>query len=95
MTKPTEIFVTVQVAQALGRLSLAQRGQFNRLVEAIRMAPQAGHVYARDGQDRLLRIISAADVHLVYTITYRVARDRIFLVDLVVAEWSPGHVDMP
>ena len=95
MTKPVDVFVAAQVAQALSRLSPGQRGQFDRLVEAIRIAPQAGLVYARDGDNRLLRIVSAADVHIIYTITYRFLRDRIFLVDLVVAEWTPSHTDMP
>lgn len=95
MTKPVDVYVTASVAGVLRQITPVQRAQCDRLIAAIRIAPQAGQFYAHDGENRLLRIASAADVHLIYTVTYQVWQDRIFLVDLVVADWHSPHSDMP
>jgi hypothetical protein len=95
MSKPVRVFFTAQGSAALRRLTPAQREQMHRLIQAISIAPRAGVFYRRDLDNRVLYIVSAADVHLVYTIMYRVSEDRIFVVDIEVAEWTPRDSDMP
>lgn len=51
--------------------------------------------YARDGEGRVLRQVSGADLHIIYALTYHVQRDRVFVVAIELAEWSPAHVEMP
>lgn len=93
--KPVQIFLSRRVSGLLHTLHTGQRAQFNRLLQSIRLAPEAGMIYGRDLDARLLRIASAADVHIVYTIVYRVGADHLFVVDLMIIEWTPPHSDMP
>ena len=67
------------------------RGQLHRLIQAVSLSPRAGIFFRRDLQNRVLYLVSAADVHLVYSIVYRIGEDQIFVVDIEVAEWTPGE----
>lgn len=95
MAKPVAILVTGRAVAVLRQLNPAQRAQFDRLIAALRMSPQAGVYYAHDGDDRPLYQVSSYNVHVIYTIIYRVQRDQIFIIAIEVADWTPQHVDMP
>lgn len=95
MAKPVDVFVTGRAVAVLRQLDLAQRAQVDRLVASLRLSPQAGVYYAHDHDGRPLYQVSAHDVHVIYTVVYRVQRDQIFLIAIEVADWFPQHVDMP
>ena len=95
MSTQVRVFFTAQGTAALSRLTPTQREQLHRLIQAISIAPRAGLFYRRDLDNRVLYLASASDVHLVYTIIYRVSEERIFVVDIEVAEWTPRPTDMP
>ena len=76
-------------------LSEGQRDQVRRLLAAIRIAPSVGAFVRYDLQGRALRIASAWDTHLVYTLAYRAHEDHVFVVDLFVQDWVPKHTDDP
>jgi hypothetical protein len=92
--KPVQFFLSPQVRLVVQNLLPNQREQFQRLLLALQIAPIAGPVYAHDNDARLLRIASAADAHVIYSVIYRVHSDHIFITDLVIAEWNPTDVDM-
>jgi hypothetical protein len=94
MPKPVRIIVESSAQQAIMQMTPAQRGQFLRLADALRLAPRAGVFYAKDGQDRILYQVSAADIHLIYTLVYRVWANDVFVVAIEIAEWTPQHSDM-
>lgn len=52
-------------------------------------------VYAHDLAGRPLYQVSGADLHVIYTVTYRITADQVFIVAINVADWSPQPVDMP
>jgi len=89
MSTRVRVFFTAQGTAALNRLTSTQREQLHRLIQAISIAPRAGLFYRRDLDNRVLYIVSASDIHLIYTLTYRVREERIFVVDIEVAEWTP------
>lgn len=95
MTPLLSVFFSARAAALLRTLTDAQRAQVARLATAISMAPRAGAFYGHDTDNRALLVVSASDVHLIYTITYRVGRDSVFIVNIVIDPWIPGHVDMP
>jgi hypothetical protein len=95
MPKPVQIAVESSAQAVLTQMTPAQRAQFLRLAEALRLSPRAGVFYAKDLQNRTLYQVSAADVHLIYTIVYRVRSDYVFIVAIEIAEWTPQHTDMP
>ena len=95
MPKPVQIAVESSAQVVLTQMTSAQRAQFFRLVDALRLSPRAGVFYAKDLQNRTLYQVSAADIHLIYTIVYRVWSDYVFIVAIDIAEWSPQHTDMP
>ncbi len=95
MAKPVDVFVTSRAVTILRQLAPAQRAQFDRLIAALRMSPQAGVFYAHDTTGRPLYQVSGYDVHLIYTIVYCVQRDQIFILAIEIADWIPQHIDMP
>ena len=94
MPKPVQIAIERSAQAVLTQMTPAQRAQFFRLVEALRLSPRAGMFYAKDLHNRTLYQVSAADVHLIYTIVYRVWSDYVFIVAIEIAEWRPEHSDM-
>ena len=82
-------------AAAIKVLGAAQRAQAARLLEAISIAPTAGAPYQRTRQGWLLRIASAYDTHLVYTIVYEMVGAAILVVDVQVFDWTPRHTEDP
>ena len=95
MPKPVQIAVESSAQVVLAQIAPAQRAQFFRLVDALRLSPRAGVFYAKDLHNRTLYQVSAADVHVIYTIVYRVQADYIFIVAIDIAEWTPQHSDIP
>ena len=95
MPKPVQVAVESSAQAVITQMTPAQRVQFFCLVEALRLSPRAGVFYARDLQNRTLYQVSAADVHVIYTIVYRVWSDYIFIVAIEIAEWSREHADTP
>jgi hypothetical protein len=95
MAKPVDILVTGRAVAVLRQLDSAQRAQFDRLIAALRLSPQAGVYYAHDGDGRPLYQVSSYHGHVIYTIVYRMQRDQIFIIAIEVADWTPQHVDMP
>ena len=92
MAKPVEIVIAGRAVATLRQLDSPHRVQFDRLVAALRLSPEAGLFYAYDGEGRILRQVSGADLHVIYTLTYRVQRDRVFIIAIELAEWSPREV---
>ena len=82
-------------AAAANALPAVQRAQAARLLEAIAMAPTAGAPYQRTRAGWLLRIASAYDTHVVYTIAYELIGAAILVVDVQVFAWTPKHTDDP
>lgn len=76
-------------------LPAAQRAQAERLLEAIAIAATAGAPYQRTRRGWLLRIASAYDTHLIYTIVYEMIGAAILIVDVQVFEWTPRHAEDP
>jgi hypothetical protein len=95
MTTRRPIRWTDHSAAAVNALSSAQRAQAARLLEAIAMAPTAGAPYQRTRAGWLLRIASAYDTHVVYTIVYELIGAAILVVDVQVFPWTPKHSDDP
>jgi hypothetical protein len=95
MPKRVDIVLLGQAYAILRSFDAAHRAQFDRLVAALRLSPQAGVFYARDSTGRVLYQVSGADLHVIYTLTYLVQVDRIAIVSIDVAEWTPQHADMP
>ena len=56
-------------------LSAAQQDQVRRLLAALRMAPMVGAFVRYDGDGRALLVVSAADTHIIYSVTYRYGAD--------------------
>ena len=95
MSKAIRFFWEAQARAAWATLNSGQRDQVRRLLAAIRIAPTAGASVRYDLRGRALRIASAWDTHLVYTMVYRAHEDHIFVVDVFVQEWTPKHTDDP
>jgi hypothetical protein len=95
MPKKVEVFILGAAQRVLGSLDQAHRAQFNRLVAALRLSPQAGVFYAKDGAGRVLYQVSGSDLHVIYTLTYLVQVDHVYIVSIDIAEWFPHHADMP
>gem|GEM_PF-3869032 len=95
MAKPVAILVTGRAVAVLRQLDPAQRTQFDRLIAALRMSPQAGMYYVHDGDGRPLYQVSSYHGHVISTIVYRMHCDQIFIIAIEVADWTPQHVDMP
>ena len=92
---PVVVYVEATAQATIAQLTAAQRAQFMRLTAALRLAPEAGVFYARDTANRVLRQMSAVDVHVIYTVVYLTTSDRVFIVAIEIAEWTPQHSDMP
>nr|MCU0492224.1 hypothetical protein [Chloroflexaceae bacterium] len=90
-----EVIVLGRAVAVIRQMIPTQRAQFDRLIAAMRLSPQAGVFYGYDLEQRVLRQVSAADVHIIYTITYRQQGERLFVVAVEIAEWTPKHSDMP
>lgn len=82
-------------AAVINALGATQRAQAARLLEAIAIAPTAGAPYQRTGRGWLLRIASAYDTHVVYTIVYEMIGAAILVVDVQVFDWTPKHTEDP
>jgi hypothetical protein len=82
-------------AALVNALTAAQRTQAARLLEAIAIAPTAGAPYQRTRRGWLLRIASAYDTHVVYTIVYELIGAAILVVDIQVFDWTPKHTEDP
>jgi len=76
-------------------LPAAQRAQAARLLEAIAIAPSAGARYRHTPRGWLLRIASAYDTHVVYTIVYEMIGAAVLVVDVQVFDWTPKHTEDP
>ncbi len=95
MNKPIRVFWEPQARVSWATLNDVQRDQARLLLAAIRIAPTVGAFVRYDLRGRTLRIASAWDTHLVYTIVYRTHEDQIFVVELFAQEWTPRHADDP
>lgn len=95
MAKRLRIIVLDRARLVILQLTESQRAQFDRLIAALRLAPRAGVYYAADTMGRTLYQVSSADLHLVYTLVYTVQEDRLLIVSIEVAPWTPQHLDMP
>jgi hypothetical protein len=95
MSKPVRFFWESQARTVWTSLPPSQRDQVRRLLAALRVAPMVGALVRFDMRGRPLRIASAWDTHLVYTLVYRAQEDQVFVVDVFVQEWTPKHTDDP
>jgi hypothetical protein len=95
MSKSIRFLWGSQARAAWATLREGQRDQVRRLLAAIRIAPTLGAFVRYDLPGRALRIASAWDTHLIYTLAYRTHEDQVFIVDLFVQEWTPKHTDDP
>lgn len=95
MSKPVRFFWEPQARAAWMALSEDQRTQLRRLLAVLRIAPAVGVLVRFDLRGRPLRIASAWDTHLVYTLVYRAHEDHVFVVDVFIQEWTPKHTDDP
>lgn len=95
MSKSIRFIWEPQARATWTMLDEGQRGQVRRLLAALRIAPTVGAFVRHDLRNRALRIVSAWDTHLVYTMVYRAHEDQIFVVDVFVQEWVPKHTDDP
>jgi hypothetical protein len=86
---------TEHSAAVVNALPAAQRAQAERLLQAIAIAPTAGAPYQRTRRGWLLRIASAFDTHVVYTIVYELIGAAILVVDVQVFDWMPRHTEDP
>lgn len=94
MKKPP-IRWTDHSAAVVNALPAPQRAQAERLLTAIAIAPTAGAPYQRTRQGWLLRIASAYDTHVIYTIVYEMIGAALLVVDIQVFAWTPRHTDDP
>ena len=95
MSKAIRFFWEPQARAAWATLHAGQRDQVRRLLAAIRIAPSVGAFVRYDLRGRPLRIASAWDTHLVYTLVYHAHEDQVFVVDVFIQEWTPKHTDDP
>jgi hypothetical protein len=95
MPKPVRIIVESSAQPVIAQMTQAQRAQLLRLAEALRLSPRVGVFYARDGRNRVLYQVSAADIHVIYTLVYHIWANDVFVVAIEIAEWTPQHTDMP
>lgn len=78
----------------MGGFDAPHRQQFQRLVQALRLSPEAGVIYGTTSTGQVLRQVSGEDLHVIYTITYG-ANISVFIVIIEHAPWTPRHVEMP